>query len=332
MSAFCEFCALHFFLCLGCEIRSLLRLSCMFCLSCVVVQLCCSLAVDPAPVAHLSAFTQKHGVVSGGIGMFIFKREKTRPLFFVIRSCICTFSGHAICFQILLVGHYKNSFLEQAIDTFQCVWVQGWSCSVSTSCQTAYKVFVCSFLCCFDVFYVDGCGYCCAQKHRLLVGRQKKTFVLIVRELRPSSADHLLLSSISPSCLHTAKTKQAFSGNKNMFFYRFDCFGRTPPCICTSDLRRTIRKSAEVGHGQHRQDAARLTTYQMRVLHRRQPIRRFFLREVGCRATFVLQHCPKHTLSLAVQHDVLKTRRLADTPEERRACPLLESARLESRA
>ena len=35
-----------------------------------VVQLCCSPAVDSAPVVHLSAFTKKHGVVSGSIGLF----------------------------------------------------------------------------------------------------------------------------------------------------------------------------------------------------------------------------------------------------------------------
>ena len=52
----------------------------------------------------------------------------------------------------------------------------------------------------------------------------------------------------------------------------------------------------------------------------------WFVREVGCRATFVLQHCAKHSFSPAVQHYVLKTRRLADTDEERRAGPLLGSA------
>ena len=62
--------------------------------------------------------------------------------------------------------------------------------------------------------------------------------------------------------------------NKNICcFFRFDCFGRTPPCIWTWDLRRTIAKSAEVGQGQHGQHAARLTTCQMRVLDRRRPIR-----------------------------------------------------------
>ena len=103
-------------------------------------------------------------------------------------------------------------------------------------------------------------------------------------------------------------------------------------CITSWDRRKSIRTAAEVGHGQHGEHAARLTTYQMRVLDRQRPIRLFFLREVGCRTTFVLQHCPKHSLSPAVQHDVLKTRRPARIREERRACPLLESSRLESRA
>ena len=62
--------------------------------------------------------------------------------------------------------HNKNSFLKDAIDTFQCVRAKLVMFCVNIMSDGVQGAFVLLSVV-LTLFYVDGFGHCCAQKHRL---------------------------------------------------------------------------------------------------------------------------------------------------------------------
>ena len=138
------------------------------------MQLCCSPA-DSAPVVHLSAFAKKHGVVSGGIDVFIFTCEKTTTFYFeLLGAASAPFRVTQVVSRsssILggLVGHNKNSFLGVASDIFQCVrarFVKFCGNVISHGLQSIF----CVVECCVDIFCVDGFGHFYASKRKNIDG------------------------------------------------------------------------------------------------------------------------------------------------------------------
>ena len=138
------------------------------------MQLCCSPAVDSAPVVHLSAFSKKHNVVSGGIDVFIFHVKKPGPFYFELLGAA------SAPFRVTQLVSRSSSILRVWSGTTRIrfwVWrLPSFSVCACKVCHVLWQhhftrppKYFCVFVCCFEMFYVDGFGHCCAQKHRLLV-------------------------------------------------------------------------------------------------------------------------------------------------------------------